>query len=102
MTERPDDAQAEVADFFNRQQADSSYENLKPLVALQDKAAAEVLNKGLKGTALSIGGVWQFFEKGPQVRELTVLDLSEGMLDRARQKAAEHESSFSNHWRAKA
>lgn len=80
MSEQPDDGQGEVVDFFNRQQADSSYQEMKPLVALQDKAAAEVLNRGLKGKSLSIGGVWEFFAPGPEHKELTALDLSEGML----------------------
>src|SRR5262249_51244973 len=42
---------------------------------------AEILNSRATGNVLSIGGVWDHFEWRPQVEAMTVVDLSEKMLD---------------------
>jgi len=70
----------EVAEFFDEQQKSSAYKNLKKLTQGQDRAAAQIMNGEVGGRVLSIGGVWEFFEKGPRLSELTVMDVSEQML----------------------
>ena len=53
---------------------------MKRLTRAQDEAAARLLNAELSGRALSIGGVWEGFAKGPGLDSLAVLDLSPEML----------------------
>jgi SAM-dependent methyltransferase len=42
--------------------------------------AARLLNAGVRGDALTIGGIWDFFTWGDHLTSLTVLDLSPEML----------------------
>jgi len=70
----------DVAQFFDEQQKSSAYRELKTLTRAIDRAAADIMNREARGRVLSIGGVWEFFDKGPGLSELTVLDLSAEML----------------------
>ncbi len=72
---------SEVEKFFAAQQRDASYEALKSLTRGVDRAAADVLNKEVRGRTLSVGGVWEFFSPGPQLSPLVCLDLSAPMLE---------------------
>ena len=71
---------SDVADFFEKSQAGSTYRDLKTLTRAQDQAAAAILNAEISGRALMIGGAWECYEPGPQLTELTALDLSAEML----------------------
>jgi SAM-dependent methyltransferase len=70
----------EVSRFFERSHSGGDYRDLKTLTRAQDELAASVLNAGLRGRALTIGGVWEGFSAGPAVKELSALDLSAEML----------------------
>lgn len=74
------DQAEDVRDFFAQQQKTNSYSDLKQKTEALDSAAAEELNTLVRGSVLAIGGVWDFFEWRPNVRSLTVLDLSIEML----------------------
>ncbi len=74
---KPDD----VRDFFDRQQLDDAYSSLKSMTRELDIHAARMLNSSVHGDVLSVGGVWDFFERSDSVRSLTVMDLSDAMLD---------------------
>jgi hypothetical protein len=70
----------DVREFFDRQQSDRQYESLKKMTEELDLEAAEQLNTRVHGNALSIGGIWDHFEWGDNLTDLTVLDLSPEML----------------------
>lgn len=70
-----------LVDFFDEQQQSAKYDVLKARTELIDRRAAQMLNAGARGDVLSIGGVWDYFEKGPDLGSLTVVDMSEKMLD---------------------
>jgi SAM-dependent methyltransferase len=70
----------DVREFFDRQQQTSQYESLKSMTKELDQEAARLLNAGVKGDALSIGGIWDFFVWSDELKSLTVLDLSPEML----------------------
>jgi SAM-dependent methyltransferase len=74
------DRQAGIRDFFDRQQASRQYESLKQQTQLLDLEAAGILNSEVRGDALTIGGIWDFFEWREGLRSLSVLDLSPEML----------------------
>jgi hypothetical protein len=69
-----------LREFFDRQQQSSQYESLKSMTKELDQEAARLLNAGVKGDALSIGGIWDFFVWSDELKSLTVLDLSPEML----------------------
>lgn len=71
----------EVRDFFDRQQSGNQYESLKAMTSALDIEAARSLNQQASGDVLSIGGIWDHFTWGEQLRALTVLDLSPEMLE---------------------
>ena len=74
---KPDD----VRDFFDRQQLENTYSSLKSMTRPLDVEAARMLNSSVGGDVLSVGGVWDFFERSDSVTSLTVMDLSDAMLD---------------------
>ena len=74
---KPDD----VRDFFDRQQLENTYSSLKSMTREIDVQAARMLNSSVHGNVLSVGGIWDFFERSDSVTSLTVMDLSEAMLD---------------------
>jgi Methyltransferase domain len=69
-----------LREFFDRQQATNHYEALKRMTGKLDLVAADYLNTEVRGDALTIGGIWDFFAWGDHLRNLTVLDLSPEML----------------------
>ncbi len=75
-----DSTSDEVREFFDRQQLDNQYESLKAMTQELDVEAARLLNAGVRGDALSVGGIWDFFEWGEQLASLAVMDLSSEML----------------------
>jgi hypothetical protein len=77
----PPDGGRVLVDFFDDQQASSKYEALKARTKLIDMKAAEVLNSGVAGNVLSIGGVWDYFEWRSGLKAMTVVDVSRKMLD---------------------
>lgn len=81
MSEPSSATRDEVTGFFDRQRSSRQYESLKAQTEPLDREAAAILNRELRGDALMIGGIWDFFERGEQVKSLTVLDLSAEMLD---------------------
>jgi len=74
-------APQDVARFFDEHQAGARYRDLKSMTRLQDQAVAARLNAEAQGEVLSIGGLWEGFARGPQMRTVTVLDLSPRMLE---------------------
>lgn len=70
-----------LVDFFDDQQESAKYDALKARTRLIDRRVAEILNDGVTGNVLSVGGVWDYFERRPQLDALTVVDMSEKMLD---------------------
>lgn len=78
MPEQPDGD--EIRQFFDRQQQTNQYESLKSMTRELDVEAARKLNSLARGDALSIGGIWDFFDWGDHLLSLTVLDLSPEML----------------------
>jgi len=75
-----DSTSDEVRQFFDRQQLDNQYESLKNMTRELDVEAARLLNDGVRGEALSVGGIWDFFSWGRDLTSLTVMDLSPEML----------------------
>lgn len=75
-----DPTEESVREFFDKQQTDSQYESLKYMTRQLDREAALQLNSSVKGDVLSVGGIWDFFSWGDQLKSLTVLDLSAEML----------------------
>ena len=71
---------SEVGEFFDEQHKSEAYRNLKKLTRGVDEAAAKIMNAEVAGRALSIGGTWEGFAPGPQMKSLTCLDLSEETL----------------------
>src|SRR6516225_4133102 len=82
---KPDD----VRDFFDRQQLGNRYSSLKSMTRELDVEAARMLNSSVRGDVLSVGGVWDFFERSDSVTSLTVMDLSDAMLDAYAPEGAE-------------
>jgi SAM-dependent methyltransferase len=78
MSQAPDPN--DVRDFFDRQQLDNTYSSLKSMTRELDLQAAQMLNSSVHGDVLSVGGVWDFFERSDSVTSLTVMDLSDAML----------------------
>lgn len=79
----------ELTEFFDAQQRDSSYAELKRLTRSQDEAAAKLLNASVTGRVLVVGGVWEFFAPGPGLSGLVCLDVSAPMLESYAPKGAE-------------
>lgn len=77
----PSDPGRVLVDFFDDQQASHKYDTLKARTRLIDLKVAKILNDTATGNVLSIGGVWDYFEWRPQVEALTVVDMSQKMLD---------------------
>jgi hypothetical protein len=71
---------SEVGEFFDEQHKSEAYKNLKKLTRGVDEAAARIMNREVSGRALSIGGTWEGYAPGPQLKSLTCLDLSEETL----------------------
>jgi hypothetical protein len=67
-----------IRDYFDQQQ--KYYMTAKLMTRQLDLEVAKYLNQEVHGRILAVGGMWSFFEWSPQVREMTVLDLSEQML----------------------
>lgn len=74
-------APRDVARFFDEHQAGARYRDLKAMTRLQDEAVASRLNAEVQGEVLSVGGLWEGFERGPRMETVTVLDLSPRMLE---------------------
>jgi SAM-dependent methyltransferase len=70
----------QIREFFDKQQATHQYGSLKNMTRVLDEEAARILNEEVAGDALSIGGIWDFFEWTDRLKTLTVLDLSPEML----------------------
>jgi Methyltransferase domain len=70
-----------VGEFFDEQLDTDGYSALKARTRELDAAAARLVGRTVDGDVLSIGGVWDWFEWGPAIRSLTVLDISARMLD---------------------
>lgn len=70
----------DVRAFFDRQQQQGDYESLKAMTADLDRDAARRLNARATGDVLSVGGIWDHYDPGGELRSLTVLDLSAEML----------------------
>jgi Methyltransferase domain len=78
MRPETDDAIAN-RDYFDERQR--YYMTAKSMTRQLDLEVAAVLNREVRGRTLAVGGIWDFFEWRPHLRELTVLDLSERMLN---------------------
>ncbi len=70
-----------LVDFFDEQQTSAAYQVQKARTRPIDEEIARLLNAQVTGDVLSIGGVWDFFERPADMTSLTVLDPSEKMLD---------------------
>lgn len=81
MTPADPTQRQEVAEFFEQDQAGSKYRDLKAMTRLQDLAAARRLNAEVRGELLCVGGLWEGFERGPQLSSVAALDLSPKMLE---------------------
>ena len=77
--ENPSEAE-EIRQFFDKQQQTREYETLKSMTRALDMLAARSLNSSIRGHTLSVGGIWDYFEWGDRLKNLTVLDLSPEML----------------------
>ena len=73
-------ARDDVRAFFDNQQGTDQYTSLKAMTRELDREAARYLNEMVRGDALSVGGMWDFFSWGEDLKSLTVLDLSPEML----------------------
>jgi SAM-dependent methyltransferase len=80
MSEETTVVRESVRDFFDAQQQTGQYSSLKKQSAALDLFVAHRLNDAVRGRALTVGGVWDHFEWRPQLEALTVLDMSERML----------------------
>jgi hypothetical protein len=81
MTRTPDSERVMV-EFFDDQQSTSKYDRLKARTKFIDQAAGAFLNDNIRGNVLCVGGVWDFFTwRRPAVESMTVVDLSQKMLD---------------------
>jgi SAM-dependent methyltransferase len=78
MSEKSTAAQQSLREFFDLQPA--PYEDLKKLTVDFDRFIARQLNDEVRGRALTVGGVWAYFEWRSHLESLNVLDLSEPML----------------------
>lgn len=76
-----------MAEFFDKDQAGTKYRDLKAMTRLQDLAVARRLNAEARGDVLAVGGLWEGFERAPQMRSVSALDLSEKMLEQYGQGA---------------
>lgn len=72
--------QGKVSEFFDSEHTRKNYESIKKITSTIDLSTADYLNAEACGNVLVVGGIWDYFKWGPNIKAVTVLDMSEKML----------------------